>query len=146
MSQATLPDTRPSDAALTAIEVTFPDGLLGFPDVTEYVLVDGPRDGLFWLVGTPEGAPRFLLSDPFVFFDGYTLDLSPEQATRIGADEASTVAVLAITIPSTTAPWTANLQGPVVINVDRGLGAQIVLSGPEPSLRQPFQPEVSSAA
>ena len=145
MSQATLPDATTSAATLPAVTIRFPDGLLGFPDIHDYVLLDGPSDGLLWLVGDGEHAPRFLLSDPFAFFEGYSLDLSPEQAGRVDAEESSTVAVLAITTPSSDAPWTANLQGPVVINVDKGLGAQIVLPGSQPGVRQPFQPNLSAA-
>lgn len=145
MSQATLPDPTTSAAALPAVTIHFPDGLLGFPETRDYALVGGPSDGLLWLVGDGEEAPRFLLSDPFVFFEDYSLDLSDEQARRVDAGESSTVAVLAITIPSSDAPWTANLQGPVVINLDKSLGAQIVLPGAEPGVRQPFQPRPTVA-
>lgn len=145
MSQATIPDATNTAAGLGAVTIHFPDGLLGFPEVHDYLLLDGPSDGLLWLVGDGDRAPRFLLSDPFEFFDGYSLDLTPEQTRRIEAEESSTVAVLAITIPSTDEPWTANLQGPLVINADKGLGAQIVLPGSQPGVRQPFQPKLTAA-
>ena len=145
MSQATLPDTSTSAATLRAVTIHFPGGLLGFPEIHDYVLLDGPSEGLFWLVGDGEQAPRFLLNDPFVFFEGYSLELSPEQTGLIEVEESSTVAVLAITIPSSDAPWTANLQGPVVINVEKAIGAQIVLPGSQPGVRQPFQPKLTAA-
>lgn len=145
MSQATIPDTPNTTVDPAAITIHFPDGLLGFPATRDYVLVDGPSPGLLWLVGDGEQAPRFLLSDPFEFFEGYCLDLTPEQASRVEAEESSTIAVLAITIPSSEAPWTANLQGPIVVNVDKGIGAQIVLPGSQPGVRQPFEPKRSAA-
>ena len=60
--------------------IRFPCGLLGFPETQEYHLAAGPAEGLFWLLAGDGEGPSFLLSDPFVFFDGYTLDLTPAQA------------------------------------------------------------------
>ncbi len=127
-------------------KIRFPRGLLGFPDVTEYRLVQGPADGLFWLVAEASDAPRFLLSDPFVFFEGLGLDVSPAQARQIEAHDAADVAVLAITVPDVeTGVWTANLQGPVVINVHKALGAQLVLSDQSLGVKRPFSPSLASA-
>lgn len=126
--------------------IHFPEGLLGFPDTTEYRVTPGPGDGLFWLLAESAEGPRFLLSDPFVFFEGYELELSAEQARRIDADETSQVGVLAITVPSRDEAWTANLQGPIVVNVEKGVGAQLVVPGDEPALRRPFRPRLVPAA
>ncbi len=146
MSQETLPhpDVRAETGRPGTIR--FPQGLLGFPDILEYELGPGPGEGLYWLVGSGEETPRFLVSDPFAFFEGYELDLTPEQARSIEADDASQVGVLAITVPSREGAWTANLQGPIVINAAKGIAAQLVLPGDEPGLRRPFQPVLVSAA
>ena len=53
------------------------------------------------------------------------------------------MAVLAVTVPSAnTEPWTANLQGPVVINVERCVGAQVVLADRSLGVRRSFRPEL----
>ena len=140
----TNPDTNrdPMDGT-----IRFPDGLLGFPETTDYRLVDGPGDGLFWLVAPDGVGPCFLLSDPFLFFEEYSLVLSESQSERIGAATSSDVAVLAITVPGQEGePWTANLRGPVVINVVEGVGAQLVLTDETADLRKPFIPELSPVA
>lgn len=136
---------RSDDSSTVELEGTihFPDGLLGFPGALHYRLADGPGQGLYWLLQA-DGSAGFLASDPFEYFEGYTLDLSPEQATRIGADDRTNVAVLAISVPNPDGPWTANLQGPVVINVAAGLGAQLVLPGSVTELRRPFSPLLAS--
>ena len=145
MSHVTTPESDAATATLPAVTIHFPDGLLGFPDVREYHLLEGPAEGFLWLIGEGELAPRFLLSDPFVFFEEYCVDLSQDQAARVKAEATSTVAVLAITTPSSDGPWTANLQGPLVINLSESLGAQIVLPGKQPGVRQPFEPNLSAA-
>ena len=127
--------------------IRFPEGLLGFPETTEYRLVDGPGDGLFWLVAADGVGPSFLLSDPFLFFDEYSLVLNGAQSERIGAATPTDVAVLAITVPGPEGEaWPANLRGPVVINVVESVGAQLVLTDETADLRKPFVPERSPVA
>ena len=137
--------TKPEDSGAEGLRIRFQDGLLGFPETTEYSLSPGPADGLFWLDGSVESGPRFLLADPFVFFEGFELDLSSDQAARIGADDATQVGVLAIAVPSRGGEWTANLQGPLVINVEKAIGAQLVRPG-EASVRCAFSPLLAGAA
>ena len=120
-------------------------GMLLYKDGSFLQVLEGPAEGFLWLIGEGELAPRFLLSDPFVFFEEYCVDLSQDQAERVKAEATSTVAVLAITTPSSDGPWTANLQGPLVINLSESLGAQIVLPGQQPGVRQPFEPNLSAA-
>jgi len=127
--------------------IRFPDGLLGFPDATAYRLRECAVAGVYWLLSDDGQGPDFLLSDPFAFFDGYAVELSEDQARRIRAEAASSVTVFAITIPGgEDESWFANLQGPVVINVDEMLGAQVVVSDPSAGLRRPFRPELPTAA
>lgn len=121
--------------------VHFPHGLLGFPDARDYLLSDGPGAGLFWLSGVDPGAPSFLLTDPFAHFEGLSLELTPSHVDEIAADGSTEVAVLAVTVPNLeTGTWTANLQGPVVINVAKALGAQVVLADQSLGVKRPFRP------
>lgn len=136
VSQTTDSDALPEDL------IRFPGGLLGFPAFVEYRLAEGPGQGLFWLIAEGEG-PTFLLSDPFRHFEGYALELTPAQATRIEADERDEVAVLAITVPQDEGPWTANLQGPIVVNATKRIGSQLVLPGSDRGVRAPFVPNLA---
>ena len=121
--------------------IRFSEGLVGFPEPREYRLIESTTTGLYWLQGGTPSAPSFMLCDPFVYFEGYSFDLTPEQANRIGVDEPSQVGVLTISVPDTdTGVWTANLQGPVVLNVQQALGAQMVLSDHSLGVRRPFRP------
>jgi flagellar assembly factor FliW len=142
-------DTKKTEPPMTEVHaegvIRFPTGLLGFPHVREYRLSEGPGTGLFWLSGAEADSPCFLLSDPFVYFDGLSLDLSPAQAEQIGAQDSGKVAVLAVTVPNVeTGAWTANLQGPVVINVERALGAQLVLADQSLGVRRTFRPVLNA--
>jgi flagellar assembly factor FliW len=109
--------------------IHFDDGLLGFPECREFVLLPAARDGLYWLQSVEQTPLVFLLADPFLFCAGYSVELEPAECSDLEAAEASDVAILSIvTLPrpgETLA--TTNLQGPLAINLARGRARQIVL-------------------
>jgi flagellar assembly factor FliW len=118
----------------------FPNGLYGFPECRTWVLVPTKREGLFWLQSADHAPLAFLLVDPFTHFPGYAVDLSPAELARVGTTEASEIVVLAVvTVGSRDgSPPTANLQGPVVLNMRARHGFQIVLSVEGYGVREPF--------
>jgi flagellar assembly factor FliW len=118
----------------------FPQGLYGFPECHGWVLVPTKREGLFWLQSTQHAPLAFLLVDPFTHFPGYAVDLSAADLARVGTSEPSEIVVLAVvTVGSRDgAPPTANLQGPVVLNMRAREGFQIVLSVEGYGTREPF--------
>jgi flagellar assembly factor FliW len=95
---------------------------------------------LFWLQSTQHAPLAFLLVDPFMHFPGYAVDLSAADLARVGTSEPSEIVVLAVvTVGSRDgAPPTANLQGPVVLNMRARQGFQIVLSVEGYGTREPF--------
>ena len=120
--------------------LTFDEGIPGFPDCRRWILIQGERADTAWLQSLDLAALTFFLVDPFAFFDGYTIDLSPSEAERLNATDVLQLAVLAIvTFPATRdEPATANLQGPIVINVADRRGAQIIVNEGRWTVRHPF--------
>ena len=110
--------------------IHFPEGLLGFPECRNFVLLPAAREGLFWLQSADHSALAFLLADPFRFFEGYSVELGPVERAELQVEAASDVIILSIvTLPrpgETRA--TTNLQGPLAINLARRLARQIILS------------------
>jgi flagellar assembly factor FliW len=121
----------------------FAEGILGFPACKQWVLIDGSKPGTAWLQSLDHGPLAFLLIDPFQHFEGFSADLGAEDTRRIDAADASKVVLFAIvTLPASKQEQaTANLQGPIVINVEARRGAQLVLSDSRWSIRQPFAME-----
>ncbi|MHB1310472.1 MAG: flagellar assembly protein FliW [Gemmatimonadaceae bacterium] len=119
----------------------FKDGIVGFAECTQWILIAGERPGTAWLQSIDVAALAFLLIDPFIFFDGFSVDISPLDVRRLRAIDATQLAVFAIvTFPAArTDVSTANLQGPIVINTTQRCGAQIVLGDGPWEVRHPFQ-------
>ena len=123
--------------------VEFPDGLLGFPETREYVLVPAGRKGTYWLQSVEHTSLIFLLVDPFLYFEDYEVELSAGEVRSLNAEAQSDVAVLTIvTLPGDDGEDpTANLQGPLALNLTTGLGRQVILRRPGLGVRRAFRLE-----
>lgn len=119
----------------------FDQGLFGFPEAHDFALVPARAEGMFWLQSAEFEALTFLLIDPFRFVDGYTLDLGPQDLGPLTPGDASKILVLAIlTLPPTQEePATANLQGPLALNLEVGRGRQVVLQDSPFGIRHPVE-------
>lgn len=107
----------------------FAEGLYGFPEATAHALIPVARDGFFWLQSLEFSALTFLLIDPFMFVDGYAVDLNEGELADMGADDPSTILILSIlTLPRDSEGCaTVNLQGPLAFNIRQQRGKQTVI-------------------
>src|SRR5215218_8522778 len=121
--------------------VHFKSGLVGLPECRSFVLLRTERPDSFWLQSVEHSALAFLLVDPFVFFPGYAVEVGPADLTELGATENSAVALLSIvTLPAARGgDPTANLQGPLALNLEGHRGKQIVVEGDEYHVRHAFK-------
>jgi flagellar assembly factor FliW len=111
--------------------LTFPTGILGFPDRTKYVILDHDTEAPFkWLHCVEQADLAFVIIDPVLFKPDYRVAPSQDALAEIQAtrDQDLVIAVL-LTIPSDDpGRVTANLRGPLVMNPDSRLCKQVVLS------------------
>jgi flagellar assembly factor FliW len=110
-------------------KVSIPQGLFGFEDYTDYVLLDSDNQPFLWLQSVDEKEIAFILIDPFLFRKDYEANVTDEELAEIGIKSSDNVLVFVIvTIPQDGGPMTANLQGPVIINKENMMGMQAILS------------------
>ena len=126
--------------------VHFPSGLLGFETLKDYMVLDAERQPFFWLQSLDVEQVAFVLINPFLFRPDYELDISDEELAAIGIAGPEAALVFAIvTIPRDGGPMTANLQGPVIINRERRLGKQAILTDPRWKTRHNIMEELAEA-
>jgi flagellar assembly factor FliW len=122
--------------------IDFPSGLLGFPECHRFALVRAGTDAVYWLQSLDVASLVFLLVDPFMHFADYSVDIPPADAAELSATDPADMAVFAIvTLPESNTPDarpTANLQGPVAINLRLRRGMQIVCADADYGVRRPF--------
>ena len=139
--------TQVSAAAADVPELVFPSGLPGFPGERRFALVRwGAFEGPYSLmVDLDNPEVRFLVMPPYVFFPDYVVDLDDAIAAKIHLAKAEDCLLLVIvTLGGAPEDATANLLGPVVINLQTREGVQAVLAESGYSTRVPLR--VVSAA
>lgn len=127
--------------------LTFPSGILGFPDSTRYVILDHDTDVPFkWLHCVEQADLAFVIIDPILFKPDYRVQLTAEALAEVQAAQIEQLMIAVIlTIPSDDpSRITANLRGPLVMNPETRLCKQVVLSDDHPTRYPLFTAEASS--
>jgi len=101
--------------------ITFPKGLVGFPSAQRFGLVEwGGDDSPFRLLqSVDDPGLAFVVVPPDVFFTDY------EPHLVIGEQD---VVLVIVTVPDRVQDATANLLGPLVVNMATLVGEQAVLA------------------
>lgn len=123
--------------------IEFPEGLLGFPASTSYVLVEVEDSPYSWLQSANEPAVAFLATAPFDFFPDYDLVLDEEGQDALQIEDPADSAVLVLLTvhrddSGEAVDLTANLLGPLVINTERRIARQLVLDSAGYTTREPL--------
>lgn len=120
--------------------LNFAEGLLGFSDLRQFVLLDDPSDEIFaWLQSCESGAIAFPLLEPEIFSETFVgaLSKSDLEALKIkNVKEAHFFSI--ITIPEDPTQMTANMKAPVVINLKDKIARQCVLQDNNLAIREPI--------
>ncbi len=118
--------------------ISFPKGLLGFPAYKHYVLIEPGEDTFFfWLQSIDAPDLAFVVTDPSLFVSTYKVPIKPEQMRDLDMQSVEEAQVFVI-VNKRDQTLTGNLQGPLVINVNRKMGEQLVLSDRRFTTRVPL--------
>ena len=134
----TMPAINHSAAAMVSLasvidqKVIFPAGILGFPESRRYQLKrfdsgDG-NESPFLLLSSLDQDLSFPLIHPDCITKDYCVAVWPELLRSLQADsEQDLIPLLIVTLRGRVEQITANLQGPLLINVASRLAVQLVL-------------------
>ena len=106
--------------------IRFPAGVLGFPRVKRYVLLDYKDTDVKWLQAVDDPDVAFIVMEPRLLVQDYAipLDVTTRQALQLDTEED--LAVLAI-VRVEKGKVLANLKGPLLFNSRLKIGIQAVL-------------------
>lgn len=120
--------------------LTFPEGLLGFADLRQFVLLDDPSDEIFaWLQSCESSHIAFPVLEPELFTETYKVTLTKNdlEALKLPAQNMARYFSI-VTIPDDPTLMTANLKAPIVVNVVARLARQCVLQDNHLAIREPI--------
>lgn len=109
-------------------QVTFPDGILGFPDNHRFALIQTSSDPVFfWLQSVDNPSLAFVVCDPLAFVPDYRAPIKAEDVRSLNLRDLTDCQVFVI-VNKVDGFLTANMQGPLVVGQRSLLGKQLVLS------------------
>jgi flagellar assembly factor FliW len=108
--------------------INFPAGLLGFSSYKSFALLQPDDDGVFyWLQSLESPELAFVVSDPTLWVQGYEACIRREQMEELCLDKLADAQVFVI-VNKYGQTLTANMQGPLVINLANHKAMQLVLA------------------
>src|SRR5699024_3169390 len=115
----------------------FPNGIPGFVEEKDFVLLNFEENGLFQVLqSTKEADPAFVVVDPFLFEKDYQLELDDITIEQLQIKEEKDVLVYAlVTVKDPLSTSTANLHAPIVINQTKKLAKQYITNNPNYTTR-----------
>ncbi|MBU1169642.1 MAG: flagellar assembly protein FliW [Proteobacteria bacterium] len=112
--------------------ITMPKGLPGFPELKKFIILDHEDIRPFHsLQSVDDSKLAFIIMDPFLFKADYTVDIEPYIKEMEWGKDASDSLFLYVIINATNPDprhLTANLLGPLLINIKKNQGVQMMVS------------------
>jgi flagellar assembly factor FliW len=109
--------------------LTFPAGILGLEECRRWVLLaDGDNDALAWLQSASHAEVAFGVVNPRRYVPEFQLRVSRRDLAPLSLNSLADAEVLAI-VGCHDGEMTLNLKAPLVINVERRVGRQVIAEG-----------------
>lgn len=122
--------------------IHFAEGFFGFQEYHHYVLLTESEDSTFhWLQSTEEPGLAFIVIKPEIFLkEPYLPEVSAVDLEYLQVSSVKECMIyLIVTIPENhPEKMTANLQGPVLINLEKRIGKQAISMNEKHSVRYPI--------
>ena len=113
--------------------ITFPGGIIGFPDLTQFTLLQDEEDGIetiHWLQSLQEPGFAMPVMDPLLVKEDYNPEVEDELLKVLGEWEPDELLVLVtVSVPQELEKMTVNLKGPIIINGANRKACQVIVEG-----------------
>lgn len=119
------------------IVIHFPEGIYGFEDVKDFVLLQEDEKKVIWsLQAANDACTRLIVIDPFLAAPKYRPKLSADDLKALGNPNADDLCWLAVAvIRKKLEDSVVNLKSPIVANVKSHMGRQVILEDGDYPLR-----------
>ena len=117
--------------------IEFPNGLIGLGGTQYALLARNDESAFVWLHSLDDPDLAVPVTNPFRFFDNFELELSDDEAARIGLTDDDDPAVY-VTVRATDSleGFSANLYAPILIS--GGRGHQVINQSDDAPVRAPL--------
>ena len=106
--------------------INFPTGVLGFPKITRYALLDYEDTPVKWLQAVDDPDVAFIVMEPNLLAKDCTITLDGSMRQTLQLENEEDLALLAI-VRVENGKVLANLKGPLLFNSRLKIGIQAIL-------------------
>lgn len=118
--------------------ITFPQGLPGFESIHRYLILSVPEhDPFHWMEAVEGPRLRFALVNPLSFRPDYQPKIKKADLDTLNIrDPKELLLYVIVTLKQPLPDSTANLMGPLFINIRERVGRQIIIENDAYGLRE----------
>jgi len=115
----------------------FPQGLIGMESLHQWALIPDPDNAaVAWLQSAARGDRALAVVSPRAFFPEYRVHIGRRDLAGLHLSSGAEVYIMT-TVAGHVGKLTTNLRAPLMINLDRRLGCQVITNDDRP-MRQPL--------
>lgn len=122
--------------------ITFPGGIIGFPDLTQFTLLQDEDDGIdtiHWLQSLQEPGFAMPVMDPLLVKEDYNPEVEDELLKVLGEwGQDELLVLVTVSVPQELEKMTVNLKGPIIINGANRKACQVIVEGDEYKVKFPI--------
>lgn len=110
--------------------ITFPQGIIGFPELTDFLLIhdNESEGGIRWMQSIQEPAFAMPVIDPLIVMPDYNPRIEDDLLGPLGnVTEENTLVLVTITVPHEIEKMTVNLKAPIIINGENRKATQMII-------------------
>lgn len=117
---------------LTEDLLHFPEGLLGLVECRDWILLsDAQNDAVAWMQSVDRPEVALAVVSPRRFVPAYQMRVARRELEPLELEQVREAEVLVV-VGKTGQSVTLNLKAPLVINLERRLGRQVITNGELP--------------
>ena len=110
----------------------FPQGLIGMETLRQWALLPDPQNpSVAWLQSASRGDRAIALVSPRAFFDSYRVHVTRRELECLHMQAGAELYIMT-TVSGHVGKLTTNLRAPLLLNLDRRLGCQIITNDSQP--------------
>ena len=117
--------------------IEFPAGLIGLGGARYALLSADDKSPFAWLQSIDDPDLALPITNPWLFFTDFAVDIDEAEAGRIGVEDPSTVDVwVTVRAAAELEGFTANLRAPILVS--NGRGFQVINESKDAAVRAPL--------
>jgi flagellar assembly factor FliW len=124
--------------------IEFPAGLIGLGGARYALVATDPDAPFAWLHSVEDPDVALPVTNPWLHYGDYEVDLSDADSDRVGTDDPSQIDIwVTVRAAAELSDFSCNLRAPIV--VWKGRGHQVINEAPDAPVRAPLFPEAAAA-